>query len=32
MNEAAIRLHVETLTEVGYFVTSSDVLGLVAEG
>lgn len=32
MNEATIRLHVETLEEGGYVATSPDVPGLVAEG
>ena len=32
MNEATIRLHIETLEEGGYLATSPDVPGLVAEG
>jgi antitoxin HicB len=32
MNEATIRLHVESLEEGGYVATSPDVPGLVAEG
>lgn len=32
MNEATIRLHVESLDEGGYVATSPDVPGLVAEG
>lgn len=32
MNEAAIRLHVESLEEGGFLATSPDVPGLVAEG
>ncbi|MGH9454231.1 MAG: type II toxin-antitoxin system HicB family antitoxin [Terriglobia bacterium] len=31
-DEAAIRLHIETLKEGGYVATSPDVPGLVAEG
>ena len=32
MNEATIRLHIESLEEGGYLATSPDVPGLVAEG
>ena len=32
MDEAAIRLHIESLEESGYVATSPDVPGLVAEG
>jgi predicted RNase H-like HicB family nuclease len=32
VDEAAIRLHIEPLTEGGYVATSRDVPGLVAEG
>jgi predicted RNase H-like HicB family nuclease len=32
MNEATIRLHVESLEEGGYVATSPDVPGLVAQG
>jgi predicted RNase H-like HicB family nuclease len=32
MNEATIRLHIETLEEGGFLATSPDVPGLVAEG
>lgn len=32
MNEVAIRIHIEPLTEGGFVATSADVPGLVAEG
>lgn len=32
MNEATIRLHIETLEDGGFLATSPDVPGLVAEG
>jgi len=32
VDEAAIRLHIESLAEGGYLATSRDVPGLVAEG
>lgn len=32
MNEATIRLHIETLENGGFLATSEDVPGLVAEG